>query len=154
MAAVRGEGGANLIGIADFAARTSAADAGFAGVGRYGSWTQSGWRRGGPSGSARSGITSRRRPNGPGRIISLDQPYRNWLDEREVHVPAAADPSVRLVNESGETIVTTSESNAEQIRPPLERRHGPRPGRISPPLRRRARVRPGSLPNAQPWPLS
>ncbi len=46
-------------------------------------------------------------------------------DERDAHVTANPEQRVRLVTESGKTIASTSESNAERLIAALEPHHGP-----------------------------
>ena len=53
------------------------------------------------------------------------QSYADWLDERDARFPAPPDRRVRLVTESGETIASTSESNAERMSAALEPHYGP-----------------------------
>jgi hypothetical protein len=52
-------------------------------------------------------------------------PYEAWLDERDARVPAPPDPRVRLVTESGSTVGSTRESNAERMASALEPCCGP-----------------------------
>ena len=51
--------------------------------------------------------------------------YEAWLDERDARVPAPPDPRVRLVTESGSTVGSTRESNAERMATALEPCCGP-----------------------------
>jgi hypothetical protein len=51
--------------------------------------------------------------------------YEAWLDERDARVPAPPDPRVRLVTESGSTVGSTRESNAERMASALEPYCGP-----------------------------
>ncbi len=69
---------------------------------------------------------ARPRPSG-GRTVRGDRagshPARR--DERAAPVAAAPEQQVRLVTESGETIASTSESNAEHMTAALEPHYGP-----------------------------
>ncbi|HEY8775406.1 MAG TPA: hypothetical protein VIM33_02875 [Gaiellaceae bacterium] len=53
------------------------------------------------------------------------RPGVTWLDERDRRLRAAPEQRVQLVTESGETIASTSESNAERMSAALEPHYGP-----------------------------
>jgi len=67
---------------------------------------------------------ARPRPSG-GRTVRGDRAGRTRRDERAAPVAAAPEQQVRLVTESGETIASTSESNAEHMTAALEPHYGP-----------------------------
>jgi hypothetical protein len=90
--------------------------------------------------SAIASPSSHREPDDAGRPASATGPWRTsdgrrvrfhpdsyeaWLDEHDARVPAPPDPRVRLVTESGRTVGSTCESNAERMAAVLAPRHGP-----------------------------
>jgi hypothetical protein len=78
-----------------------------------------------PDCTGRPGLAAARRRTGSARIRRLHaDAYEAWLDERDARLPAPPDPRVRLVTESGRTVGSTSESNAERMASALEPRCG------------------------------
>jgi transposase len=73
-----------------------------------------------------SATAAPRRASG-GRILRPARPqsYAGPVGEGDARVPAPPDRRVRLVTESGKTIASTAESNAERMAAALEPRHGP-----------------------------
>ena len=80
-----------------------------------------------PEHAARPASRAGRRRASGGRILRLDRPssYADWLDERDARLSAAPDPHVQLMTDSGKTIASTRESNAERMSAALEPRFGP-----------------------------
>jgi hypothetical protein len=79
-----------------------------------------------PDCTGRLGLTAARRRAGSARIRRFHpDSYEAWLDGRDARVAAPPDPRVRLVTESGRTVGSTSESNAERMASALEPRCGP-----------------------------
>jgi hypothetical protein len=78
-----------------------------------------------PANSAPATETRSERPSTPDPSLDRLRSYADWLDERDARLPAPPDPRVQLMTDSGKTIASTRESNAERMSAALEPLYGP-----------------------------